>query len=100
MRFHPVGEFSIQKSAISVCSAERAVHPAQPSAFTSLKSAVYLGVCTARVFDAAPYGGAARNCDALAMTNGVTVAAQFDASANPPVPKKSKAGVLNGNVKR
>src|ERR1700681_1060923 len=100
IRFQPVGEFSIQNRAISLCVAVRAVHPAQPNAFTSLKSEVYSGVCTAAALDAAPYGAAGRNCDALMITNGVTVLPQFDASAKPPVPKKSKPGVLKGKVKR
>ena len=55
-------------------------------------------VSTAAAFDGAPYGGGARNCDMLVSTKGVTVLPHCEASAKPPVPKKSKAGVLNGGV--
>src|SRR3954471_15837190 len=98
MRFHPVGEFSTQNSAISVWSALRAVHVAQPIGLISLKSRVYSAVITAAALEAAPYGAGARNCVVLWTPNGFTTLPHSEASANPPVPKKSKPGVLNGKV--
>ena len=44
MRFHPLGETSYQKVAISDCSAVRVVLSILPIAFTKLRSAAYEGL--------------------------------------------------------